>query len=64
MLDYTTSTRLLVSRVAGDIESFVAAELLKFEANRRVPFSLIIALTIFIPMVAYVTLQATTSMFK
>jgi hypothetical protein len=51
-------------QVATDIEAFVASELFKFEGHRRVPLSLIIALAIFIPIVAYVTLQATTSMFK
>jgi hypothetical protein len=64
VVDYTESTRDIVEKVAQNIEAFVAAELQRFEAHRRIPLSLIIALSIFIPMVAYVTLQATTSMFR
>jgi hypothetical protein len=64
VFDYTTSTKTIVDKVATDIEMFVAAKLLRFEGHRRIPLSLIIALAIFIPIVAYVTLQATTSMFR
>ena len=64
MLDYTTSTKVIVDKVASSIESFVVTELKKFEGHRQVPLALMIALVIFIPIVAYVTLQATTSMFK
>jgi hypothetical protein len=64
VLDYTTSTRGIVDKVAKDIEGFVTLELLKFEGHRRIPLALMVTLAAFIPIVAYVTLQATTSMFK
>ena len=39
-------------------------ELARFDAQKTLPMALIVSLVIFIPLVAYVTLQATTSMFK
>ena len=47
-----------------DIEEFVAKELERFESHKTLPLALLISLALFIPVVAYVTLQATTSMFK
>ena len=42
----------------------MAKELARFEGHKTIPLALIISLTAFIPVVAYITLQATTSMFR
>ena len=36
----------------------------RFDDHKTLPLTLLISLAIFIPIVAYVTLQATISMFK
>ena len=64
MLMYTRTVKLIVDNVSKDIEKFVQIELERFQGHRSITLSLIIGLSIFIPIVAYVTLQATTSMFK
>jgi hypothetical protein len=64
MLMYTRTVKNIVSSVSKDIEAFVQLELERFQAMRQLPLALSIGLSIFIPIVAYVTLQATTSMFK
>ena len=64
MLMYTRTVKGIVDDVSKDIEVFVQQELERFQGHRAIPFSLMIGLSIFIPIVAYVTLQATTSMFK
>ena len=64
MLMYTRTVKNIVTGVAEDIEDFVQLELERYQAMRQFPFMLIVALSVFIPIVAYVTLQATTSMFK
>ena len=50
--------------VSKDIEDFVELEQMRFKGMKQIPLILMIALAIFIPVVAYVTLQATSSMFK
>lgn len=42
----------------------MSTELARFENHKTIPLALVISLTCFIPIVAYITLQATTSMFK
>ena len=64
LLEYTTSTKNIVDGLSVDIEDFVATELARFEGHKTIPLTLLISLTLFIPVVAYITLQATTSMFK
>ena len=64
MLLYTKTVKSIVTHVSTEIENFVQLELERFDAQKTLPMSLIISLVIFIPLVAYVTLQATTSMFK
>ena len=64
MLYYTRATKGIVDEVAIDIEKFVSSELARFENHRSIPLGLIISLSLFVPIVAYVTLQATTSMFQ
>ena len=64
MMLYTRTVKNIVSTVSKDIEAFVQMEIERFENMKQVPAALIIALGIFIPVVAYVTLQATSSMFK
>ena len=64
MLLYTKTVKDIVSLVSRDIEKFVQMELVRFKQMRQIPLFLMISLCIFIPVVAYVTLQATTSMFK
>lgn len=63
-LDYTTSTKDIVDQLTHQIEEFVVKELGRFEGHKTLPLALIISLFLFIPVVAYVTLQATTSMFQ
>ena len=62
--EYATSTRNIVQKLTLDIEEFVLKELDDLEGHKTIPLSLLISLTLFIPIVAYITLQATTSMFK
>lgn len=64
MLMYTRTVKAIVTLVSKDIEKFVQLELERFQAMRQLPLILVVGLSIFIPIVAYVTLQATTSMFK
>ena len=64
MLMYTKTVKNIVTGVAEDIEHFVQIELERYQAMRQFPFMLILSLSVFIPIVAYVTLQATSSMFK
>ena len=64
MLLYTRTVKSIVTHVSTEIEGFVVVELARFDAQKTLPMALIISLVIFIPLVAYVTLQATTSMFK
>jgi hypothetical protein len=64
MLLYTRTVKSIVTHVSSEIEHFVVLELARFDAQKALPMALIISLVIFIPLVAYVTLQATTSMFK
>ena len=64
MLLYTRTVKSIVTHVSTEIENFVVLELARFDAQKTLPMALIISLVIFIPLVAYVTLQATTSMFK
>ncbi len=61
---YTITTRKLVDELTGSIEKFVRAELSRFEGHKTLPLVLVITLMMFVPVVAYVTLQATTSMFR
>ena len=64
MMLYTRTVKSIVSHVSDNIEDFVILELSRFERMKQVPLALIFGLAIFIPTVAYVTLQATSSMFK
>ena len=64
MLMYTKTVKNIVNVVSKDIEDFVQIELERFDQMKQVPLALIIGLAVFIPTVAYVTLQATSSMFK
>ena len=64
MLMYTRTVKSIVNVVSRDIEGFVQIELERFERMKQVPLALMVGLAIFIPTVAYVTLQATSSMFK
>ena len=64
MLLYTKTVKDIVVMVSKDIEDFVQLEQIRFKGMRQIPMILMIALVIFIPLVAYVTLQATSSMFK
>ena len=64
MLKYTKTVKDIVVMVSKDIEDFVQLEQIRFKGMRQIPMILMIALVIFIPLVAYVTLQATSSMFK
>ena len=64
MLLYTRTVKSIVTHVSTEIENFVVLELARFDAQKTLPMALIVSLVIFIPLVAYVTLQATTSMFK
>ena len=64
MLMYTRTVKSIVNDASKDIERFVQLELERFQGHRTIPLSLMVGLSIFIPIVAYVTLQATTSMFK
>ena len=61
---YTRTVKSIVTHVSTEIEGFVVIELARFDAQKTLPMALIVALVVFIPLVAYVTLQATTSMFK
>ena len=63
-MSYTRIVKGIVAEVSNNIETFVQKELERFQNHRSIPLALIIALSIFVPVVAYVTLQATTSMFK
>ncbi|XP_059089436.1 uncharacterized protein LOC131885421 [Tigriopus californicus] len=64
LLEYAASTQKILDGLTQGIEKFVAKELARFESHKTVPLALLIILALFIPIVAYVTLQATTSMFK
>ena len=64
MLLYTKTVKGIVSTVSKDIEAFVVLEQIRFQGLKQIPLILMIGLAIFIPVVAYVTLQATSSMFK
>ena len=64
MLMYTRTVKAIVTVVSKDIEDFVQLELERFEKMKQIPMALMVGLAIFIPTVAYVTLQATSSMFK
>lgn len=64
MLLYTKTVKDIVVMVSKDIEDFVELEQMRFKGMKQIPLILMIALAIFIPVVAYVTLQATSSMFK
>ena len=64
LVEYTTSTKEIVDGLTKDIEEFVAKELARFEGHKTIPLALLVSLTLFIPVVAYITLQATTSMFR
>ena len=64
MLKYTKTVKDIVVMVSKDIEDFVQLEQIRFKGMKQIPMILMIALAIFIPVVAYVTLQATSSMFK
>ena len=64
MLLYTKTVKGIVTKVSKDIEGFVILEQQRFDAMKQIPLILMIGLAIFIPVVAYVTLQATSSMFK
>ena len=64
MLLYTRTVKGIVSTVSKDIETFVQLEQIRFAGMKQIPLILMIGLAIFIPIVAYVTLQATSSMFK
>lgn len=64
LLKYATSTQKILDGLTKGIEEFVAKELARFESHKTIPLALLIILALFIPIVAYVTLQATTSMFK
>ena len=64
LLRYTRAVKSISDQVAIDIEEFVADELLRYEEYRTVPLILIISLSLFVPVVAYITLEATSSMFK
>ena len=64
MLLYTRTVKGIVTTVSRDIESFVLLEQERFQAMKQIPMILMVSLAIFIPIVAYVTLQATSSMFK
>ena len=64
MLLYTRTVKSIVTHVSTEIEGFVVVELARFDAQKTLPMALIVSLVVFIPLVAYVTLQATTSMFK
>jgi len=62
--EYTASTKAIVDDLTDEIEAFVATELARFENHKTLPLILIFVLACFVPIVAYVTLQATVSMFK
>jgi len=64
MLLYTKTVKDIVVMVSKDIEDFVELEQKRFKNMKQIPMILMIALAIFIPIVAYVTLQATSSMFR
>ena len=64
MLLYTKTVKDIVIMVSKDIEDFVELEQMRFKGMKQIPLILMITLVIFIPFVAYVTLQATSSMFQ
>lgn len=64
MFEYLSSTEAVVDRLTMAIEEFVAKELDVFEGKKSVPLSIFIALTLFVPVVIYITLHTTTSMLK
>lgn len=64
LFENLSGTKGIVDKLASDIEVFVARELSRFEGHKTIPLSIIVSLILFVPIVAYVTLQATTSMFK
>lgn len=64
MLMYTKTVKNIVNVVSKDIEDFVQIELERFDKMKQVPLGLMVGLAVFIPTVGYVTLQATSSMFK
>ena len=53
-----------MDRLTFKIEEFVAKELDMFEGKKSVPLFIFIALTLFIPVVIYITLHTTTSMLR
>ena len=64
LFEYLSSTEAVVDRLTMAIEEFVAKELDVFEGKKSVPLSIFIALTLFVPVVIYITLHTTTSMLK
>ena len=42
----------------------MAEELARFQGHKTIPMILFVSLTFFVPVVAYITLQATRSMFR
>jgi hypothetical protein len=47
-----------------DIEDFVAEELEKFEGKKKIPVAIFVTLAVFMPVVTYITLQTTISMYR
>ncbi len=64
LLEYTSSTKKIVDGLTTTIETFVADELSRLGSHATVPLIIIIILVMFVPVVAFVTLQATTSLFQ
>ena len=64
LFEYLSSTKAVVDMLTFKIEEFVAKELDEFEGKKSVPLFIFIALTLFIPVVIYITLHTTTSMLN
>jgi class 3 adenylate cyclase len=64
LFDYLSSTKSIVDHLTMSIEEFVAKELDMFQGKMKIPLSIFITLTVFIPVVIYITLHTTTSMMK
>nr|XP_040564426.1 LOW QUALITY PROTEIN: atrial natriuretic peptide receptor 2-like [Lepeophtheirus salmonis] len=63
-IKYQRNTRLIIEKLAKSIGKFVEKEFQKYNSRKIIPLVLIILLSIFIPIVVYITLQASASMFR
>mgnify|MGYP003302262883 CR=1 FL=1 len=64
LLRYTQSTKQIVDEIAIDIGEIVKRELRRNARQQVLPTTLMVFLSLFVPVIVYITFKATLSMFR